>query len=189
MYQPDVICGHFWKRSLCGGHKICTFLRELELLSTTRKAHEIDLLLYAHPRDKIGQRVQPLWRQRLLHIFAFRLRCVRNGNQTKPVCVNISFPMSSAVSQRTALASGSCARKTREGAGSLKTLHATTHTRTHFRRSLTVSSDSSFCFLRQANSSAFLVSIEIKQRIRNYKTALWLHKSAFSPCIDKLGFK
>lgn len=64
MCQPDVICGHFWKGSLCGGYKTHIFLWETGLWSVIRKTQEIDILLYSCSSDKIGLISHHLWRQR-----------------------------------------------------------------------------------------------------------------------------
>lgn len=84
MCQPDVICGHFWKGSLCGGYKTSIFLWETGLLSVIKKTHATDLLLYACCQDRIGLPSHHLCGQRSIQIFLLHISVSDTENQQNP---------------------------------------------------------------------------------------------------------
>lgn len=157
--------------------QIRVFLWEMELLSMTRKAQETDPLSYASSSDKAGPIAQGL------HFFAFCLCCVRNRKQTKPIWVDISFPLYFCCFPKNSFGfwklsvpnMGKCWLTQDLSCNYLPQRLISRYPWQFLHSSFWLS-----CRLIHLHFSLALKQSRIKQRIHNYKTALWLHES-FSP--------
>lgn len=174
MCQPDVICGHFWKGSLYRGYKVLIFLWETGLQSVIGKSHEIDLLLYACSSDKAGLIAHHPRRQRsiqdfpssYLGILALFVLCQKQKT-SKPIwsTEGSEQQLPTLIFPKNWFGFCMLLHLTQWSVSSLKTSSATAYhvdTLPEITNSFCTAL-SSFLFFTQANSSAFLISVEMIQ--------------------------
>lgn len=168
MYQPDVICGHFWKRSLCGGYKILIFFWEMELLSMTRKAHEIDLLLYSLFRGQNGPNSSASVKAKVYSKFPSSELCIllalcEKQKTNRPRLCEYLFPTVLCRFPKNWLGLWKLSVCDTVKWWLTQDLACNDLPRGHAPRCPWQFLHSAFCFFMQANSSAFLISVEMIQ--------------------------